>query len=599
ADRERLARFQREARLLASLNHPNIAAIHGIEEAPGEAGAEPSRALVLELVEGATLADRVLRGPLPVPEALAIARQIAEALDASHERGIVHRDLKPANVKVTPAGAVKVLDFGIAKSVAAEMPTAQMSAAETVGTTVAATRDGAVLGTVPYMSPEQARGQPVDKRTDIWAFGCVLFEMLTGRSPFQGDTVSDTIVRVLDRQPDWDSLPGETPPRVRELLRRCLDKDPQCRYRDIGDARLDLAEESGIFAADPGTAAAPAAADRGPAAPGRRRRAVAAAVAGGVLLAVVAGLWWWQGRSGEPEPINSVVVLRFESDAGDEPGEYLGEGITENLINKLSGLPGLRVVPRGIAAGYSSADLDLERLADELDVRAVVTGRVAEREGTLVVRAELTDLASVSQIWGQQYTRPLTDILSLEEELVRQISSELRLRLSPDDETRLARRDTDNPEAYRLFLRARHHVLSLSPEGLDLGLEYAHRAVAADPAYGLGHAVLADAYVARTFVGLEPHEEGFRRARAAAERALELDRTHAYPRLVNGFVLHHGEWDWEGAVRHWQAALELEPESADAHQSYSEGMASLGRLDEALEHARRAVELDPNFGNQS
>ncbi len=238
ADPERLARFEREARVLASLNHPNIATIHGVEHVDG------LHALILEVVEGQTLEARIVQTggpkgpPLPLPEALAIARQIAEALEAAHEKGIVHRDLKPANIKVRPDGVVKVLDFGLAKAVGSDAPGADLSHSRTV--TVGRTGEGVVLGTAAYMSPEQARGKPVDKRTDIWAFGCVLYEMLTGRAPFAGDTVSDTIAATLEREPSWQALPPATPEKVQGLLRRCLQKDPQHRLRDIGDARLDI-----------------------------------------------------------------------------------------------------------------------------------------------------------------------------------------------------------------------------------------------------------------------------------------------------------------------------------------------------------------------
>ena len=234
ADPDRLARFQREAQVLASLNHPGIAAIYGIEEAEG------TRALVLELVEGPTLADRICHGPIPLEEALPIAKQIAEAVEAAHEAGVIHRDLKPANIKVREDGTVKVLDFGLAKALAGDVSGTDLSQSPTV--TASGTREGVILGTAAYMSPEQARGKLLDRRTDIWSLGCVLYEILTGRSPFLGETLSDTIAKVLDRDPDWQALPTNTPALLRRLLRRCLDKDPKERLRDIGDARVEIRE---------------------------------------------------------------------------------------------------------------------------------------------------------------------------------------------------------------------------------------------------------------------------------------------------------------------------------------------------------------------
>jgi TolB-like protein/Flp pilus assembly protein TadD len=585
-DPDRLARFQREAQVLASLNHPGIAAIYGLEES------DDTRALVLELVEGPTLADRIKQGPIPVDEALPIAKQIAEALEAAHEAGVIHRDLKPPNIKVKAKGQVKVLDFGLAKVISAETPSGDLAQTTTEIAALPGTRAGIILGTAPYMSPEQARGQPLDKRTDIWAFGCVLFEMLTGTSAFAGATLSDTVVRVLDREPDWSLLPPNIPLRVAELLRRCLQKDSQRRCRDIGDVRLDLDETVGLPTAedrDSGRLSRAAAARHG------LSRPVLAGTAAG-LVALVVGLMVLL-PSDALGPIDSVAVLPFENASTDPDGAYLSDGITENLIYRLSTIPELRVIPRGVAYAYDGATTDLRSAGEELGVRAVVTGRVTERDGILIVRAELTDVGAVSQLWGEQYNRSMADLLAVEEDLVRQISAELRLQLSAEEEQRLTRSDTDNPEAYQLFLKSRHHNLSLSPEGMNLGLEYAQQAVALDPTYALGHAALSDAWVVRTFMGLEPLSAGYDKARVAAERAIALNDTRAYPRLMMGFVKHHAEWDWEGALVEFERALQLEPDSSDAHQSYSEALVSLGRLDEALEHAQRAVELDPLIAN--
>ncbi len=234
SDPDRLARFEREARVLASLNHPHIGAIYGLEDADG------LRALVLELVDGETLAERIARGPLRLHDTLAIARQIADALEAAHEKGIIHRDLKPANIKITSDGTVKVLDFGLARVTAGDVGTADLTQSPTI--TVGGTREGVILGTASYMSPEQARGRPADKRADVWAFGIVLYEMLTGRAAFEGETVSDVLAKVIEREPDWSALPASTPVRLRELLRRCARKDPKTRLQAIGDARIQIEE---------------------------------------------------------------------------------------------------------------------------------------------------------------------------------------------------------------------------------------------------------------------------------------------------------------------------------------------------------------------
>ena len=304
ADPERLARFEREARVLASLNHTNIGAIYGVEDASG------IPALVLELVEGSTLEERIAAGPVPVAEALAIARQVIAALEAAHERGIVHRDLKPANIKLTPGGTVKVLDFGLAKAVADEGQTSAVAASPTV--TSAATRDGIILGTAPYMSPEQARGQLVDRRTDVWALGCVLYEMLTRQRAFGGETVSDAIVSVLEREPDYSALPPNTPSAVRRLLRRALQKDVRSRLRDIGDARLDLDEAL--------APAAPHDANPPQAHPGWRRRTMLWSVAASLLTALLLVAGWSLYSATRVQPPAFSRVIRFVSTAAHEFG---------------------------------------------------------------------------------------------------------------------------------------------------------------------------------------------------------------------------------------------------------------------------------------
>ena len=285
SDPDRLARFEREAKVLASLNHPNIGSIYGLEEAEGG----KFRALVLELIEGPTLADRISQGPIPIDEALSIAKQIAEALEAAHEQGVIHRDLKPANIKVKDDGTVKVLDFGLAKALAGEGQGPVLSQSPTMTATVGGTREGVILGTAAYMSPEQARGKPLDKRTDIWSFGCVLYEILTGRRAFGGDTLSDTIANVLDRQPPWEALPAGTPPAVRKLLRRCLDKDPRERLRDIGDARVELREAVSSPVGEP-VGVSPAQVP-----PAAWQRALPW-VAGGAVGGMVAGFAGWHLR---------------------------------------------------------------------------------------------------------------------------------------------------------------------------------------------------------------------------------------------------------------------------------------------------------------
>ena len=331
SDPDRLARFEREARVLASLNHPHIGAIYGLEDADG------IRALVLELVEGETLADRITRGPIPVQDTLGIARQMADALDAAHERGIVHRDLKPANIKITPDGVVKVLDFGLAKATAGDRPGPDLTQSPKM--TVGGTREGVILGTAAYMSPEQARGQTVDKRTDIWAFGCVLYQMLAGRPAFARETITDTLAAVVGGDTDWKRLPVDTPAGVRKVLRRCLDRDPRRRMRDIGEARFELDE---AVAPGPDADALP------PSDPRSRRHswhsialiALGAVAGGGALAAIALGV---RGRADVPTPIDSMartIATRLTSYGGNETYPALSpDGRTFVFVSDHGGSP--------------------------------------------------------------------------------------------------------------------------------------------------------------------------------------------------------------------------------------------------------------------
>ena len=351
--------------MLASLNHPNIAAIYGLEEADG------IRALVLELVEGETLAERLTRGPVPVTDALTIARQIADALGAAHEKRIVHRDLKPANVKIRPDGAVKVLDFGLAKAGGDDpTPDSQVS-------TMAGTRAGIILGTMAYMSPEQARGQSVDKRTDIWAFGSVLFEMLTGRTAFARDTASDTIAGILEREPDWTALPGSSSARIRDLLRRCLQKDPSQRLHDIADARIDIEGEG-----DP--------TDRQP----------------------------------------SIAVLPFANMSADPENEYFSDGLAEEVINLLAHIPGLKVIARTSAFAFKDKHEDIRRIAGVLDVTNILQGSVRKAGNRIRVTAQLIAAGDGSHLWSDRYDRELADVFAIQDEIAEAIAKALQVTLA-------------------------------------------------------------------------------------------------------------------------------------------------------------------------
>jgi serine/threonine protein kinase/tetratricopeptide (TPR) repeat protein len=556
-DSDARARFAQEARTASALDHHNICAIYDIGET------EDGRLFIaMAHYGGVTFRERMSSGPLEVSEVLDIATQVASGLARAHGSGIVHRDLKPSNLLITSEGEVKLLDFGIAK----------------LSGTEGLTGTGTTPGTVGYMAPEQIEGRAVDGQADIWALGVVLYEALVGERPFGGGSATERLASVLaiDPIPPAERRPG-IPLAVSDLVMQMLEKDPA---RRPPNAAAVISRIKALTTTSHAVSAAP-----------RRTRSIRRWASTGVAVAGVAsGVYWLAGRD---TPIDSIAVLPFENVSTTDEGEYLSYGLTTSLVDRLSRFKGLRVVPRGVASAYPSATSDLREVARTLNVRALVTGRVGEVEGRLVVRAELTDVGKMSQMWGAQYDRPLTDILVIQDSLVREIADNLRLELTAVDQQSLAMRPTQSPEAYRLFLLSRFHNLSVTPEGVALGREYANEAIALDSGYARGWAALSDSYLTHVFLDLESPAEGYAKALHAAERAVALDGGLAAAHAVLGYVRHHGEWDWEGALEDWERATRLDPSNADAWQGLSEGHLTLGRLNEAVAAAERALEVDP------
>jgi serine/threonine-protein kinase len=545
ADPDRLVRFDREARLLAALNHPHIAAIYGLEEHDG------IPALVLELVDGETLADRVRRGPVPIPEALAIARQVADALEAAHEKDIVHRDLKPGNIIIAREGTVKVLDFGLAKAGSdAVTPDGTQSPTVPVG----ATREGVLLGTAAYMSPEQTRRKALGKRTDIWAFGCVLYETLTGKAAFGGDTVSDTIAAILDREPDWRALPSATPSSITRMLQRCLEKDPNRRLHDIADARIEI-DDALVAPVRPAAAealppAVPAVAPK----PWWTGKA-AFSVGGLALVALLALGTWFNVSRGRGEAIDSLAVLPFVNVSADASAEYLSDGITEAIINSLSQLPHLAVKSRNVVMLYKGRETDIQGIGRDLAVQAVLTGRLIQRGEVLSISIELIDARNNNHVWGEQYSRKLADLLSLQEDISKEVTEKLRLRLSGEQNEALSKRPTQNTEAYQLYLKGRYFWNKRTAEGFKSGIAHFQQAIEKDPNYALAYAGLADCYNVLGFFGQDPPRETYTKGKAAATKALELDEKLAEAHASLGYDRFFYDWDWLGARREYERAL--------------------------------------------
>ncbi len=558
ADESARRQFRKEALALSQLNHPNIATVHDFDTQEGV------DFLVLEYIPGATLDEKLKTGPLGEKELVRLGGQMMQGLAAAHEAGVVHRDLKPGNLQVTPDGRLKILDFGLATL-------RQPEGAEALTRSV--TEGHGVAGTLPYMSPEQLRGERVDPRSDVFSAGAVLYEMSTGRRPFA--QVADTL---LNPPAPPGSVQRSVAPGLEQIILKALDKDPERRYQSAREIVVDLERLSGPSVA---AVAAPVR--------GRRRWPWAAAVA--VVAVAVVAAYWLAGRGGA---IDSVAVLPFENAGGDPNGEYLSDGITESLIGNLTQLPELRVIARASVFRYKGRAADPQAVARELNVRAVVMGRVAQRGENLSVSAELIDTRDNRRVWGEQYQRRLADVLALEGEISRDLSRRLRVRPAGEAERRPAKRPTANTEAYQLYLKGRYYWNKM-PQDVDRGIQSFQQAIEKDPNYALAYTGLADYYLSLGSweVGAMAPAEAGPKARAAARKALEIDDQLAEAHTSMGYALLNFDWDWAGAERELRRSLELDPRDSNAQHRYSHYCMAVGRVDESLAASQRALELDP------
>jgi serine/threonine-protein kinase len=609
-DADRVRRFEQEARAASALNHPNIVTIHEIGNSNSQ------HFITTEFIDGETLRQHLARKQLNLEEVLDIATQIASALAAAHAAGIVHRDIKPENVMLRRDGIVKVLDFGLAKLASEEV--AAVSTHRATPATVN-TNPGMVLGTVQYMSPEQARGKDVDARTDIWSLGVVLYEMVAGRVPFKGETQSHALVSLMELEPVPLTRYAKVPPGLERIVTKALRKTRDERYQTANNLARDLKslkqeleidarlkqpfERERFVAAEKFDSDAPTVSIK--ARPtsgveylvskiGRHKRLALPLAVLAVLAAVTAGYFVYSRRAAvtTASSIRSVAVLPFTNASNNADMEYLADGLAESLTNNLSPIPGLTVIARSSSFKYKGKEVDPQEVAKRLGVDAIITARVAQLGNNFLVNVELVDARNGKQVWGKQFTRNSSDLLAMQSEMTQEITRELRLRLTNAEQQQLTQVRAVNPQAFDLYLKGRALWVKGGDENTKKAIEYYQQAITVDPGYALVYAALADSYSGLITNDVLPQKEFGPKADAAAVKAVELDDSLAEAHLaVAGRKI--DAWDWATAEREIKRALELNPNLVAAHRLYSQYHANHRRLEESVAELERARYLDP------
>ena len=612
ANEDRMRRFVQEATTAAGLSHPHIAQIFEIGEH------QSTHFIAMELVDGVTLRAKIHREHTELRKLLKYLQQVAEGLAKAHAAGIVHRDLKPDNIMITRDDYAKILDFGLAKLIEPEKPLGLGNASSSeVGTAIMAQQSvaGMVMGTAGYMSPEQAQGKvkEIDQRSDVFSFGCILFEAVTGQKPFADESVIKSLHKVVyEAAPPIKDFNPSAPPDLQRVIRRCLAKDRDDRYQTIKDVALELKEVRQLMAgpAEIDTTVPPSGRTETlnpqtteqltrPASSAeylarevkRRRRGITVALAGLVLLSL-AGIayFFYFARSGKA--IDSIAVLPFANASADPNTDYLSDGISETLINSLTQLQRLRVVARSTAFRYKGKEVDPQVVGRDLNVRAVLMGRVRQTGDSLNIQVDLVDATTGAQLWGQEYDRKISDVVAVKQDIAREVTEKLRLRLSGAEQQQLARRDTANPEAYQLYLKGRYYWNKRTAEGMKKAIEQFQQATDKDPNYALAYVGLADCYSLLGIYPGTPASETLPKAKAAVLRALQIDDSlaEAHASLAKTY---EASWQFAEAGREFKRAIELNPNYPTEHHWYSLYLTVIGRTDEAIAEIKRAQQLDP------